>query len=224
MTGRIIDLTLPLHEGMQTFPVHWHPVVEITQLGRIGVEGRETRKLGIGTHTGTHMDAPKHFIAGGCGISDIPLDQLVGRATVLDFSALPERTEVTLADLKRALDGAPAPARLVLRYDWSDRFGTRAYYTDHPYISEEAAQWLVDGGCRLVAMDTPMPDDPRNGSGSCKDSPNHKIILGRGAVLVEYLSNLRSLTSREVFLVVAPLKIVDGDGSPVRCFAIEGEI
>jgi arylformamidase len=220
MARRIIDLTLPIHEGMQTFPVHWHPFVEITQLGRLGIEDRETRKVTLGTHTGTHMDAPRHFVRGGKSIDEIELDQLVGAATVIDFSQVPERTELGVADMERALAGR-RPERLVLRYDWSDKVGINAYYTDHPYLSEAAAQWLIDNGVRLLAMDTPMPDDPRNGRGTCKDSPNHKIILGSGAVIVEYLTNLRQLSRPEVFLVVAPLKIREGDGSPVRCFAIE---
>ncbi|MDP6560837.1 MAG: cyclase family protein, partial [Candidatus Binatia bacterium] len=80
MTREIIDLTFPIHEGMQTFPVHWHPVVEITQLGRLDVEARETRKMVLGTHTGTHMDAPRHFIEGGKTIDEVTLDILVGPA------------------------------------------------------------------------------------------------------------------------------------------------
>ena len=62
---KITDLSLTLEEGMMTFPTHWHPVVEITILGRHGVEGRETRKLVLGTHVGTHADAPLHFIPKG---------------------------------------------------------------------------------------------------------------------------------------------------------------
>ena len=220
MTRRIIDLTLPIHEGMQTFPVHWHPFVEISQLGRIGIEDRETRKLTLGTHTGTHMDAPRHFIPGGKSIDEISLEQLVGPAAVLDFSTLPERSAVTETDLAAKLGDRPAE-RVILRFDWSDKVGRNEYYTSHPYLTEAAAEWLVSKGCRVLAMDTPMPDDPRNGRGTCKDSPNHKILLGNGTVLVEYLTNLRQLSRPEVFLVVAPLKIREGDGSPIRCFAIE---
>lgn len=65
MSRNIIDLTFPIHEGMTTFPVHWHPIVEISVLGRHGIENRETRKVLLGTHTGTHMDAPRHFIPDG---------------------------------------------------------------------------------------------------------------------------------------------------------------
>jgi arylformamidase len=95
-----------------------------------------------------------------------------------------------------------------------------AYYDDCPYLSEDAAKFLVSKGCRLLGMDTPMPDNPKNGRGSVNDSPNHKILLGAGTILVEYLVNLTSLDRPEVMLVVGPLKIRDGDGAPARAFAI----
>jgi len=220
MTRNIVDLTLPIQEGMQTFPVHWHPMVEISQLGRIGVEERVTRKLVLGTHTGTHMDAPSHFIADGKGLDDIPLSQLVGPAHVMDFSDAKPFQELCIDAFEERLKDV-TPERVLMRFDWSDNYNTPIYYSDHPFISEKAAQWLVDRGCKLLAMDTPMPDNPANGRGTCNDSPNHKILLGNDVVLVEYLTNTRSLTKPVVELVVAPLKIVEGDGSPVRCFAIE---
>ena len=80
---------------------------------------------------------------------------------------------------------------------------------------------MVKNGCKVLALDTPQPDNPKNGKGAEKDSPNHKILLSEGVALVEYLINIRSIKSKEVNLVVAPLKIKEGDGSPVRCFAIE---
>lgn len=220
MASRIIDLTFPIHEGMQTFPVPWHPVVGIKQLGSIDREGRQTCEITLGTHTGTHMDAPRHFIGGGQTVDLVPLEQLVGPAVVCDFThALPFQM-LGVGDLEAAI-GDEIPERIMLRFDWSDHFGTPAYYTDHAFLSEAAAHWLVDRGCRLVAMDTPMPDNPKNGKGSSNDSPVHKILLSQGVVLVEYLTKLRDLTQRQVQLVVAPLPIKNGDGAPVRCFAIE---
>lgn len=220
MPQRIIDLTLAIHEGMQTFPVHWHPLVEITQLGRHGIENRETRKLVLGTHTGTHVDAPRHFIPKGMTIDQVPLDQLIGRAAVLDLSSATRFQQLDVADIAAEVGEHPIE-RVVLRFDWSDQIGTLAYYSDHPFLSEAAAQWLVDHGCRLLAMDTPMPDNPKNGRGCPNDSPNHKILLGSGVILVEYLTNLRALRCKDVTLVVAPLKIEQGDGAPARVFAIE---
>jgi len=219
MKARIIDLTMHIEEGMQTFPTHWHPVVEITILGRHGLEKRETRKLVMGTHTGTHIDSPRHFIPGGMTVDDIPMEQLVGPASVLDLTAFGAGDEVGPDDLERALGGRPA-TRVLLRFDWDRMLDTMEYYNDSPFLSEEAAQWLVDHGCRVVGMDTPMPDNPKNGRGCSKDSPNHKILLGSGAILVEYMVNLVALDQPVVHLVVAPLKIREGDGAPVRAFAV----
>jgi arylformamidase len=219
MNTRIIDLTMPIEEGMQTFPTHWHPFVEITQLGRHGLENRETRKLALGTHTGTHIDAPRHFIPGGITVDQIQLEQLVGPASVLDLTAFGAGEEVGLDDLARILGKRPA-TRVLMRFDWDRTLGTMDYYNDSPFLSEMAAQWLVDNGCRLLGMDTAMPDNPKNGRDSPKDSPNHKILLGNGVILLEYLVNLGALDQPVVELVVAPLKIRDGDGAPERAFAI----
>ncbi len=219
---RIVDLTLTIREGMTTFPVPWHPFVEITQLGRFGIEDRETRKLVLGTHTGTHVDAPRHFIPEGASIDAIAPEQLVGPARVCDFTQARDFQMIGIDELEDEL-GEERPERIILRYDWSRQLDTMRYYTDHPFLSEQAANWLVQRGCRLLAMDTPMPDDPKNGKGCDIDSPIHKILLGNGVVLVEYLCNLAALRQKQVQLVVAPLKILDGDGAPARVFALEDE-
>lgn len=217
--AQIVDLSFTIREGMQTFAAAWHPVVEITQLGRHGIENRETRRVTLGTHTGTHCDAPRHFIPDGVTIDQVPVDTLVGPARVCDLTKVQKKSAIDAATL-RAAAGDDPPQRLILRYDWSDHYGTRAYYTDHPYLTSEAAQWIVQRGVKLVAMDTPMPDDPRNGSSSDNDSPVHHVLLGHGVILVEYLTNVRQLRGRDVQLIVMPLKIKDGDGAPARCVAI----
>lgn len=220
MASRKIDLTFPIHEGMTTFPVHWHPIVEITQLGRHVIENRETRKVVLGTHTGTHCDAPSHFVPGGQTVDTISLDTLIGPAFVLDFSNNRPLQEMDVSDFERQL-GDRRPERVVLRFDWSDHWDKTDYYSDNPFISQGAAQWLVDRGVRLVAMDTPMPDNPAHGWRSKLDSPVHKLLLSNGVILVEYLCNLKELRQSEIELIVLPLKILDGDGSPARCVAVE---
>jgi kynurenine formamidase len=219
MARRIIDLTLTLHNGMATYPVHWHPFVEITQLGRFGIENRESRKLVLGTHTGTHVDAPGHFIPGGATIEQIPLEQVCGMALVLDFSLLPPSHEISAAEMEQAVRGRDVE-RTLMRFDWSQHFGSLSYYTEHPYLSDDAARWLVAKGCQLLAMDTPQADSPRNGYKSGNDSPVHKIFLGSGGVFCENMANLNELKKEFVELIIAPLKIQGGDGSPVRAFAI----
>ncbi len=217
---KIIDLSLQIEEGMMTFPTHWHPVVEITILGRHGIEGRETRKVVLGTHIGTHADAPRHFIPNGGTIDEVPLDVLIGQATVADFTGCRPLQEIDVADLKKRL-GDKVPKRLILRTGWSEYFGDMKFYNEYPFLSENAARWLVDNGVQLIAMDTPSPDNPAHSRGTAKDSPNHKVLLGAGVVLVEYLANLNALTTSEVELIVMPLKLKGCDGAPARCAAIE---
>ena len=219
MSIKIVDLSMVLEEGMISFPQPWHPIVEIVQLGRHEVEGRETRKITMGTNTGTHIDSPRHFIPNGKTVDDIPLDQINGRASVVDLTAFGPGDQVEVNDLVKAL-GKRSAKRVLLRFDWEKMIGSLDYYYKSPYLSEDAALWLIDKGCVLVGMDTPMPDNPENGRGCTKDSPNHKILLGGGAILVEYMVNLASLDRDIVTIIVAPLKVKEGDGAPARVFAI----
>jgi len=217
---KIIDLSLPIEEGMMTFPAHWHPLVEVTILGRHGIEGRETRKLVLGTHTATHADAPRHFIPNGRTIDDLPLEILIGPATVADCTGCGSMHEIDVPELQQKLRGT-VPPRLILRTGWSEHFGDMKFYNEYPFLSENAAKWLVDEGVRLIAMDTPSPDNPAHSRGTVKDSPNHKILLGAGVVLVEYVANLNAISTPTVELIVLPLKLKGADGSPVRCVAVE---
>ncbi|MBB1485635.1 cyclase family protein [Oceanospirillum sediminis] len=221
--GKIIDLSMTIDEGMQTFAAHWHPFVEITQLGRHGIENRETRKITLGTHTGTHIDAPRHFIPDGKTVEQISMEQCVGYALVLDFSHLPDFHEISREELESSV-GSNSVERVIFRFDWDKHLGTNKYYSDHPFLSESACEFLVEKGCKLIALDTPQPDNPKNGRFSIKDAPNHKILLGSDILIVEYLINIKLIKSTITTLVVAPLKIASGDGAPVRCFAIEEDL
>ncbi|MEZ6107340.1 MAG: cyclase family protein [Pirellulaceae bacterium] len=158
MSRRIVDLTLTIEEGMTTFPVHWHPFVEITMLGRHGMENR--RETPAARCSGpiparTHRRA-RHFIRDGETIENIPLDPMVGPAAVLDSLTRFDHHEVDLKQLQAAIGDRPLE-RLLLRFDWDRHLRTNAYYSNHPFLSEEACEWLVARGCRMIAMDTRCP-------------------------------------------------------------------
>jgi kynurenine formamidase len=213
-----IDLTHPIWQGMLSFPSPNHPSPEVTVLARHETEGRMTRRLVLGTHTGTHLDAPLHFVPGGEPIEAIALARLIGPAEVADLSDFGALEEVSRAALERALGGAPRHPRLLLRFDWSRRFGDLSFYSDSPHLSEDACRWLLDAGVNVLGMDTPSPDDPRHARDSAIDSPNHHLLLGAGVVLLEYLTNLDRL-GREVFLLALPLPVEGADGAPTRVIA-----
>ena len=214
-----IDTTHTIEEGMPTFPVHWHPVVEITRLGRHGIENRESLRLTLGTHTGTHMDAPRHFIPGATTIDAVPMDLLIGEAHVLDLSGCREKHAVGVSDLAPLL-AERGVRRVILRFDWSDRWGTMEYFTRHPFLTHDGARWLIDRGVRMLGMDTPQVDSPDHGRGSDPDSPIHKLMLGQGCYFVENLCGLKGIPDARVEWIVMPLKIRDGDGAPCRSIVI----
>jgi len=98
---KIIDLTMTIHNKIITYDAPWHPKVEIKQLANFKNHNRETRKISLGTHTGTHIDSPRHFIENGKTVENINLEQLCGMATILDFSEAPLKKKITLEDIKK---------------------------------------------------------------------------------------------------------------------------
>ncbi len=216
---KIIDLTITIEEGMTTFPVYWHPFVEVTQMGRIGIEGRETKKIIIGTHTGTNLDAPRHFIENGVTIDKIPAQDLVGEALVVDLSYKKDYQAIEIEDLQDIPKNKYKI--IILKYNWCKNLGKKKYYISHPYLSENAAKFILKKGVKIVAMDTPMPDNPKDNRESNKDSPIHKILLGKGCLILECLRDINKIKKKVVTLVVAPLKLKNGDGASTRVYAIE---
>ena len=219
---KIVDLSIDIHEGMTTFPVLWHPYVSIKQLGRYHVEGRRSTEIIIGSHTGTHVDAPAHFIENGDLIEDIPLERFYGECYCADFSEFRNGEIVTADVVKRKLSRIKAK-KILMHFGWDKNLFSKNYYTEHPFLSEDACDFLVERGTELVGMDTPMPDDPRNGKGSVNDSPNHLILLKSNVVILEYLCNLAGLVNQEFTISALPLKLTNVDGAPVRAVAIVDE-
>lgn len=207
--NELIDLTYDVEEGMTTFGKPWHPVVSVTRLGRIRMEGRETHSVSFGTHTGTHIDAPKHFLEKGRGVDEIPPETLIGPVTILDFSSLGEDGQVT----KEMLEKCKISERVLFRFGWGKHWGTKRFYEGFPCFSMAAAEYLVSKKVILIGMDTPSPD----GLGEGLDCPIHKLLLGQGVVLLEYLANLDKIKDLEGWTIAAlPMKIKGVDGAPAR--------
>lgn len=211
----IIDLTYEIDPGMLTFTAPWHPKVTIKQLGEIGKEGRETREITMGTHTGTHMDAPRHFVRDGKTIDTITLDRVQGKVTIVDFSSFNDNECVTKEMLKKI----QITSKMIFKFGWGKHWGNKKYFDGWPYFTKEAAQYLIDSGVKLVAMDTPSPDCSSIPFGVVCDSQIHKLFLENEIIIIEYLANLDKVTEYDGWRIVAlPLKIKGADGSPIRVF------
>jgi len=207
---RIIDLTLTLQPDMRG--------VEIQQARTIEVEGWNAKRIELYSHCGTHMDAPRHFIADGSTIDTVDLTVCIGPARVIDLTPIEPRTSIAVDHLGPIADVIGPGDRLLLRTDWYRHHGTPEYRDDLPRISIELADWLVDRGIALLGVEPPSVADVNDRDELVRI---HQSLLGGGIVIVEGLAHLDEIQSATVDLTVLPLKVLDGDGAPARAVAIE---
>lgn len=206
MPGTWFDLTHPVETGMPVYP--GDPTVTVTEVATVAAEGCSVRSLSLGSHTGTHVDAPAHVVQGGRTVDGILPDELTGTASVLHIPGLGSGEVITPSHL-----GAWRPARIVLiATGWDAYWGTDAYL-EYPVLGEDACRLLVDSGMHVLGMDTASPDP----SGADL-LPVHDLLLGADRLIVENLRGLRHLPPCVEFTAL-PLPVVDGDGSPVRAVA-----
>ncbi len=210
----IYDLSYNIEENMPTCGTPWHQKVEITHLGKIDTVGRNTQRIVLGSHTGTHMDAPYHFIEDGITMEALDINLMWGNITVVDFRNKRQGDVVTLDDVKKI----EVKERLLFVFGWYHNWKTDDFYKDFPYFETDAVKYLLNGGMKVMAMDTPSPD---NGNaikviGEC-DSPNHLMLLKSKAFVIEYLCNTDVLVGgKEYEMISLPLKVKGSDGSPAR--------
>lgn len=218
MFKEIIDITHTITNDIPTFHAPWHTNVSITTMGTIDTVGRETKKVVIGTHTGTHMDAPLHFIKNGNTLDKISVEKMIGPVDIIDFSYLEENHCITLDEIKKA---EIKNNKVIFYYNWS-RFWNdkKLFYKNYPYLSAEAVNYLIEKNVELIGMDTPSPDDSRTKLLSENDSLIHKLLLKNNILIVEYL-NLDNVKDFNNWNIIAlPIKIENADGSPARvCLA-----
>jgi arylformamidase len=219
MNCKIIDLTHPLENGMIKFNAPWHLNTEISELGKISEVGRNTKKVVMSSHAGTHMDAPLHFVENGLSIDKIDLNTSVGDVIIIDFSNLVDNTPIT----KGMIEKFEVGHRTIFKFGWSEKWNTKEFYNNYPYFTTEAANWLVQKGVRFIGLDTPSPDDSRTIVHSQDDSIIHKIFLENGVILAEYLNmtNVHEYTGWKI--IALPMKILGSDGAPARIILYKEE-
>lgn len=211
----LVDLSLPISSEMPHFD--GTPPVYVARSHRLESEGYRMSTVVMGNHSGTHVDAPSHFLADGGGVEAISIERCIGPATVLDLSDHEPEQEITVADLQAALgETATAGARLLLRTDWDRRFGSESYFSDFPPLAPDAGRFFANGDVWLVALDTPSLHPTNAG-------PLHEVMLGAGIVIIESLANLADLTGRKVFFSGLPIKLAGADGAPIRAVAYDEE-
>jgi arylformamidase len=205
----IVDLTHELHSEIPRWPTH-------TRYSHDLVESHPRHfGLTLSEHSGTHLDAPCHFVPGGRSIADQPLADFFGRAACIPVTA--GSSHATRAHLERWQDdhGKIRPGDAVLlAFGWDRYWPDGGEFGSWPALALDAAEYLAGLGTRLVGTDTCSPDEP-----GAIDAPVHRTLLGAGVLIGE---NFRGLTTLPPWcdLITLPLPIKDGTGSPVRAVAV----
>lgn len=215
---RVVDLSHPLDAGTQVYP--GDPEVAVEPATTIAVEGFNVLHVRMGSQSGTHLDAPYHFVEDGARVDDLDLALLCAPAVVADVTGRAPRTALGWRDLA-PVAGDLRPGRiLVLRTDWSRHWGTPAYF-DHPYLDADAAARVVDAGVRVVALDALSIDETVLDGEQPTGFAAHHAVLGAGGVVVENLTGLDAVDFPDPVLSVLPLRLTGADGAPVRAVALQ---
>lgn len=210
---RIIDLSQPLHTGMPVFP--GDPEVSIHPALTVEADGVAVARLDLGSHSGTHLDAPSHSVHGGMTVDELPLEWLIGEAAVFRIADTRPEEELSLERLDRTLPEA-LPIIALVSTGWAKHYGTDAA-TVHPHIGTELGTQLWRAGVRVLGVDTLSPDSTTTAMAG-GGLPLHDFWLGSGGVIVENLRGLDELPER-VEVSLLPLRLSGVDGSPIRAIA-----
>jgi kynurenine formamidase len=220
---RIVDLSHRI-----VFPHwRWKPERIVTSSHADG-ELFTSSRLNMPLHGFTHVDAPGHFLPGGEPITDLPLERWCGDAAVVNLSHRGADEGITAEDLEAHGSHVRAGDIVLLRTDWDRKedIGRREFWTRAPYTTREAATWLAERNVKAVGYDYP-PDpslrlNPENpGSIPREQHVTHDVFFPRGIAVIEYLANLADIGTPRTLFMALPLKVHDGDGSPVRAVALE---
>jgi arylformamidase len=201
---RVIDVSVPNGPGQHVYPGDPAPVLEAVHRIRDGAPANVTL-ITMGSHTGTHVDAPHHFIDDGPRLGQVALDRMVGEALVADLRG---RAVIDAASLQ-GVETRPGDI-LLCRTDNSERWAAGEFQRDFVYFTEDAAEVIIERQVRAVGLDYLSIE--RFGS---TDFPVHHRLLGAGVFVIEGL-DLRPAEPGRYVLVCLPLKFPDLDGAPAR--------
>lgn len=183
--------------------------------------------LGWAVHGFTHVDAPRHMVPNGPTTSDLSLDTIVGSAAVVDLTGIAPESEISAEQLQKAGAHIQTNDIVVTKTAWDtiESPQTPEFWTRAPYMSREAAQWLLAKQIRAIAFDFPQ-DYPIRKLLADQVDPitefvTHDVLLRNNITLIEYICNTASILKERVDFYALPLKILDSDGAPARVIAIQ---
>ena len=210
-----IDLTLEISNTLPSFPGTPRP--QFISWASKKTDGYNLELLLLSSHSGTHLDAPIHFVDGGLVINKIPLKRLVTNAVLFRIKKGVNES-ITRKDILE-FEGKNGKIRsskaVIFATGWWKNISKEDYFTKNPGLSPDAGKYLSQKRVNLVGIDSPSIDLGRNSKFSA-----HHILLKKGVLILENLCNLEKIHNTSFKLIVLPLKLKGATGSPVRAIAI----
>jgi kynurenine formamidase len=211
-----IDLTLTISKSTPNFPDS--PKLQFIPWSTLKEDGYNLELLFLSSHTGTHLDAPYHFAKNGAKIHEISLDRLLGNGVLLKIKKGKNQV-ITKNDLilfERKNGNIQKHSSIIFHTGWQKNLNSDSYFINNPGLSESAAKYLVSKEINLVGIDSPSID-----LGITRTFIVHKILAKNNILIVENLTNLNKISSKQFDFIILPLKLKDVSGSPVRAIAIQ---
>jgi len=207
---KIYDVSLPIKNDMLVWP--GDPQVSIEQKTSVAKHGVRLSMFSFSSHTGTHVDAPNHFVKNGIGVDKIPPEKLFGECEVIDLTKI-DHQEIIPSDLKNA--EAKKGSRILFKTGNYEYLHGSKFPDNYVSLSLSAAEYLAKIKVSLVGIDFLGIEKRKN-----RSHPVHKTLLKNGIVNVEGL-DLSNVSAGKYTIICMPLKVVDADGSPSRVFLIK---
>lgn len=216
--NKVIDLSHPLRPG------HEARRLEIKELPAPDITGAEPEEgwyimhsVSMDNHLGTHLEVPYHCLPDGADLAQIPVEQFVGEAAILDLRGYSPNTGISLEHVQRAAEEAGGMNHVDAVFcmtGWSQYYGTERY-SKPPFLTGEAVRWLVSHGIKMLGVDTRGSMDP-----AFSDRQNHLPLFEAGLVYIENLTNLEAVPESRVTVVALPPAVEGLEGIPVRVVAL----
>lgn len=211
--GRGLDLTQTIENGMTVYV--GDAVPRVSAFKTLENDGVNLSVVRLGSHTGTHVDAPVHYVRGGRAVDQLPIESFMGEAAVLDLSEIPPGGEITAAALRKHAKEVGRGDIVILYTGMSKKWGDPRARRTITYLGGDAVRWLVERKVKAVGIDYLSVEEF-----GAEVPVAHTTLLSHGIPIIESLNeNLARLAGHRVFFVCLPLKIGGCDGAPARAIA-----
>lgn len=209
----ILDLTREIRTDTKVFP--GSPLPKFITWNKMDIHNYHSEVMFMSTHTGTHMDAPSHFVSGVSSIDQIPVDRFISRATLIKVVKTSDEL-ITASEIQASKVEILEGNSVVFSTTWENEVDNDYYFSHSPGLSDDAAEYLINKKVNAVCIDSPSID-----RGSDSNFPVHKLLLSKEILIVENLCNLSKINNQNFTLIMIPLKLSGASGSPIRAIATD---